>query len=103
MISGHIYLFYEDQQINVRKYVGKPKRNQIIESWKSLYGSRIFEVVIGPQIDEPEEIKGVIELHDGDGQLIDERRYFDYEDRESTIKECKKYYKKFSITIKPKV
>lgn len=103
MISGHIYLYYDEQVINVRKYIGKPKRNQIIESWKSLYGQKVFEVVIVPQIDETEEIKGVIQLHDKNGTLIDEQRYFNYEERESLIKECKKHYKKFSITIKPKV
>lgn len=103
MVSGHIYLFYEDQQINVRKYLGKAKRNQIIDSWKSLYGQRIFDIVIVPQIDELEDIKGVIELYDKDGQIIDEQRYFNYEERDNLIKECKKHYKKFSVTIKPKV
>jgi hypothetical protein len=103
MISGHIYLIYEDQQINVRKYVGKPKRNEIINSWKSLYGYRPFEVVIVPDIDYSEDVKGVIQLHDINGSLIDEQRYFNYDERDDLIKECKKNYKKFSITIKPKV
>ena len=102
MISGHVCLFYEGQQINVRKYYGKIKRTQIINSWTSLYGSRVFEVLIIPSIDEVEEVSGVIELRDENDQIIDEQRYLNYEQRDSLIKECKKYYKKFSITIKPK-
>lgn len=102
MISGHICLFYEDQQINVRKYWGKAKRNEIIDSWKSLYGKRIFEIIIVPTIDYT-EVSGVIELYDNNGVIIDEQRYFNYEERNKLIKECKKHYKKFSIIIKPKV
>jgi hypothetical protein len=104
MIKGCVILRYEDENINARKYCGRKQRNEIINSWTSLYAlkNKPFEIIICPEIDE-RDIAGVLELRDEKENIIDKIPYYSTEEREESIEECKKYYEKFSITIKPKV
>jgi hypothetical protein len=102
IINGIVNLCdQEGTIITCKKYNSKKNRNQIIETWGSLYAldKKSITINVSPNLDEYSAV-GVVEIY-FKNKFCERRGYYSKDERDDIIDSWKKTYKNFYIHIKP--